>query len=160
MQTVTSLDQDLVCCTVEAGPPLKLLLDFLLLFCVMELLQLCVCRTGPFTCSSSSHMGWILGWANIQPWSVGSAALVIPPALPCSHHQGEPSCTALVSSPLAGRMRMSKGQGQLPCFQALSLGSSEHKVRASSTVLPRKGAGATFPSAAAGKGEGQLPCLS
>ena len=33
---------------------------------------------------------------------LGSAALVTPPGVPCSHHQGEVSYIALVSSPLVG----------------------------------------------------------
>ena len=47
--------------TVDAGPSLGLFLDSLLLPCVMEILQLWVCRTDPFMYSSILLMGWVLG---------------------------------------------------------------------------------------------------
>ena len=45
---------------VCAGPSLERLLVILLLPCVMQILQLWVCMTSPFTCSIRSQMGWIL----------------------------------------------------------------------------------------------------
>ncbi|EDL87097.1 rCG50805 [Rattus norvegicus] len=56
----------------------------------MEIPQLWVCRTGPFTHSSRSQMECMLGWANSEPWFwawVG-AKLVNPPAVLHPHHQG------------------------------------------------------------------------
>lgn len=54
------------------------------------------CGTRPFMCSSSSQMGWVLGWASSKPriWVWVVVELVSSPALPCPHYQGRPSCTA------------------------------------------------------------------
>jgi hypothetical protein len=55
LQWVTGLVQDLCFCyTINTGSSLRFLLDTLLLPCVMEILQLWICRTSPFTHSSSS----------------------------------------------------------------------------------------------------------
>lgn len=40
--------------TIGAGYSLALFLDTLLLYCVLEILELCVYGSGPFTCSSRS----------------------------------------------------------------------------------------------------------
>lgn len=41
------------CYTIDTGPSLDFLLDILLLSCMVEILMFWVCRSGPFTCSSS-----------------------------------------------------------------------------------------------------------
>lgn len=81
------------CYTINTGSLLGLLSDILLLPCVMELLCLWTCRMGPFTCSSSSQMGWMLGWPNTKPWIWAwvAAELVTWPA---PLHQGQISSTA------------------------------------------------------------------
>lgn len=45
------------CYTIDTGPSLGLLLDFLLLLCVVEILLVWVCRTCFFPCVSRSMMG-------------------------------------------------------------------------------------------------------
>lgn len=55
-----------------------------------------------------------------------------------------------LSPDYVGTWQMSKGAA-LPCSQLRGWFTSP-------VVLPRRGAGPTFPSAAAGKGKGQLPC--
>jgi hypothetical protein len=42
------------CYTINTGSSLGLLLDILLLLCIMEILQLWICRAYPFTHDSSS----------------------------------------------------------------------------------------------------------
>ena len=56
------------CYTINTGSLLGLLSDILLLPCVMEILQLRICNTGPFVCSNSSQTKQILGQANSKPW--------------------------------------------------------------------------------------------
>ena len=67
-----------LCDSIDAGSSLELVLAILLLTCVVEILQLWICRNGPFTCSSRSqtarstdvptHLrGAVPGW--LQVWS-------------------------------------------------------------------------------------------
>lgn len=54
------------CYTLYTGHSLGCLLDILLFPQVTEILQLWIYRSGPFTCSSSSPLRWMLRWANSQ----------------------------------------------------------------------------------------------
>jgi hypothetical protein len=96
------------CYTINTGSSPGLLLDILLPPCVMEILQLWICNTGPFTYSSIID----IGWANTKPWTWAwvVSELVSPPALPHPHHQGKLSSTAPARSP---NPAASKGQSQL-----------------------------------------------
>ena len=44
------------CSVINTGSSARLLLNILLLTTYVEILQLWTCRTGPFTCSSSSYI--------------------------------------------------------------------------------------------------------
>lgn len=88
------------CYTFNTGLS-ELLLNMLLLFCVMEILQLWISRSGPFPCSSRSCVvdGW---WDRPTPswfWVWMVAGMVRCTALPCPHHQHELSSTSLASLP-------------------------------------------------------------
>jgi hypothetical protein len=52
LQMFTAMVQGF-CYTIDAGSSQELLSDTLLMPCVMEILQLWICRTCPFMCSSS-----------------------------------------------------------------------------------------------------------
>lgn len=56
------------CYTINTGPFPWIFSDILPLPRVMEILWQWPRRTGPFTSSSSSWIGWVLGWVNSRPW--------------------------------------------------------------------------------------------
>lgn len=93
----------------------------------------------------------MLVWASSKPWiwAWGLAKLVSLPALLSLHHQGELSSSVLATSPSATTDKSYK-VGSL----ALMPSSVPPATRASSTVLPRGGAGPTLPGAAAIEGQG------
>ena len=101
--------------TIRTGSSPGVLLDSLWLPPVREILGLSICRTSPFKrlsvhwwgrCWGVPTQGWI--WA----WVVPELDILL--ALPhLYHHQGEPSRTALASSPNAAA---GKGQRQLSCW--------------------------------------------
>ena len=110
------------CYTTDARPSLRILSAILLLPCVMEILQLWVCKNG-----RSFHMlqqitdGVDIGVGKliILILSLGICRVGHLLAFPSPHQQGELSTIALTSSSLAA---MGKGQGQF-CFHALRVGS-------------------------------------
>lgn len=74
-KSLLGLEASGFCYTADAGgPSLGLFLDILLLPCVMEILTLWVCESGPFTCPSKSQTEWMLGASQVitlvlGPWS-------------------------------------------------------------------------------------------
>lgn len=84
------------CHIITIGSSLELLPVILLFPCFIEILQLCIGRTGPFTCSNSSQMMKIWGWANSKPWIPDwvLAELVISLDLPYLHQKGQLSSVA------------------------------------------------------------------
>ena len=83
----------------------------------MEILLLWTCRFVPFTCSNSLQMGWMLWWANSQPWFWAWAArgLVSCLAFPPGHYPDELSSTVASSANTA----YFKELQQLSCFGTL-----------------------------------------
>jgi hypothetical protein len=123
----------------------------------MEILQLWVSRTDPYTCSKNSQMVQVLKWANSKPWIwawvIGE--LVSPWALSYPHQQSKLSRTAVTRLPSA---TVDRRQSQLSGSHAFGadLPAPMYAARASSTVLPSWSTRPTVPSAVAGKGLGQL----
>lgn len=139
--SLASFEPSSCCYTINTGPSIGLLLDILLLLCVLEVLQLLVCRTGPFTCSSRSC------WSGPTQNPSSRTGLVIPPALPAPHGQCKLSGISRTSSLLAA---VSK------CMYSLLLSCPQVQLshtctsRASFIVLPRQGEGVTLSSFANG----------
>ena len=108
--------------TINIGSSPALLLVNLLLLCVIEILQLWIGRTVPFTHLKNSQMMQMLGWASSKPWTWTwvVAELLSLLTLPYRHHQSELPSTALARLPNAATGRR---QGQLFCSRALRAGS-------------------------------------
>jgi len=110
------------CYTINTGSSLRLLLESCCCPVVMEVLPFWICKTGPFTWTSTSKIEYMLKWANSEPqiWAWVVAELFQPArsSKPTYHVE-------LVSIALAGTPKTSagKGQGQLSCFHALQVGS-------------------------------------
>jgi hypothetical protein len=76
----------------NTGPSPRFLFNILLLLCVMEIPQLWIHKTCPFTGPRSSSMGVCWSRPTQRPASgpaMGVVVLSSPPALPCPchHHQ-------------------------------------------------------------------------
>lgn len=96
------------CYTINTRSLLELLLA-ILLPCVMELLQLWICRINHFSCSSSSQMGWILGQVNsVLDWTWVVAELVSLPALLHPHCQSQPGAAGEVQGPLSRVLQLAE----------------------------------------------------
>ena len=88
------------CYTINTGSSLGLLSDILLLPCVMEILQLWICRTSPFMHHMLYHCisGGDVGIGQLKPWIwAWEVAEWVSPQLSCSH-------TSRVSSPVVSRL--------------------------------------------------------
>jgi len=105
--------------TLSILDPLGDFSDILLLPCVMEVLQLWICRTCPFMSSSRSD-GVDVGVGQIRALvlGLGGSRASQPASSPAPTAAGEPSGTALPNSPKAAA---SKGLGQLSALVASRL---------------------------------------
>lgn len=92
--------------TFSTGSPLGLLFDILFLPYVMEILQLQFNRTGPFTYSRNSQIGYLLGWASSRSWIWILVVNYSAHQLSCTHR-------IRVSSPSL----LNDRKGQHSCFQ-------------------------------------------
>ena len=114
-----------------------LLSAILVLPCVMEILQLWICRTGPFHVLQQIIDGVDIGGsANSEPWiwAWEVAELISLLTLLGPYHQGEHSSTAPASS---SRAAVDKARVSSPNFMSLGWLTSAFLTRASSAVLPR-----------------------
>jgi hypothetical protein len=119
----------------------------------MEITQLWINMTGPFMFPNHLQMIQVLGWINselwIWAWVVAEVVSVL--ALLSPYHQGELSSTALAR-------QSDTTIGRRPMFSCLREAHLHQQLHLHSTLLSSQGVGFTFPSAAAGKGWGQLSC--
>lgn len=108
-----------LCHTIDTGPSLGIsLLDNLLLFCVMEILQLWIWRTSPFMCQGGCWDGPTHSSGSGCEWLLGGWACCLSLVLHSRVSSPEPPrvvyCVYVVSN---------RGQGWFSCSQGLRTGS-------------------------------------
>jgi hypothetical protein len=108
--------------TINTGSSPGLLSDILLLPCVMEVLQLWICRVVSFCAPAIHKWGRCWGGTTQSPggWGSGVGQPTSSPSHAPPHHQVGLSSTALASSPNAAART---GQGQLSCSHILCASS-------------------------------------